>query len=258
MKKIVTLFVVFCFAGLLNAQDVDIDKSTGLVKVDNKDCFYLIKTNKTFLSTDYSLQNLNKEELAYLKSVDVNTLPWDERGNHQGLFIRMTFSETTNTVNIFPDAFDGIKQLAKRIAKAKLVVDNKIDPKAERMFVVSNNGKIFREPVANTPVQVVINNATPAATATSAKISIKSSNIYNNDELVGTFKKNTDSTTKILTISVYNKDGVKTVIAKRQSNITDADWEITNAATNKTNQVLYSEESSLEKLFKYLIEKGLL
>lgn len=256
MKKFLTLFVVFCLANTLFAQDVDIDKSTGLVKVDGKESFYLLKTNKTFLTTDFSLQNLNKEELAYLKSVEVNTLPWDERGNHQGLFLRMTFVATTNTVNIFPDAFDGIKQLAKRIAKAKLVVDNQIDPKAERLFVVSNNGKIFKEPVT-APVQVVINNSAPAATV-AAKVSIKGSNIYNNDELVGTFKKSTDSVTNNLTLSVYNKDGVKTVIAKRQGNVKDADWEIVVVATNKTNQVLYSDENPFEKLFKYLIEKSLL
>jgi hypothetical protein len=256
MRKIILLLITFCFTNLIIAQSVDIDKSTGLVKVDDKDCFYLIKTNKTFLTTDFSLQNLNKEELAYLKSVDVNTLPWDERGNHQGQFLRMTFISTTNTLNIFPDAFDGIKQLAKRIAKAKLIVDNQIDPKAERIYVVSNNGKIFKEPTS--PVQVVINNTTPNAGTIAAKISIKANNIYNNDELVGTFKKTTDSATNVLYLSVYNKDGVKAIIAKRQNNVKDADWEITVAATNKTNQVLYSEENPLEKLFKYLIEKSLL
>jgi hypothetical protein len=255
MRKIITLFVTFCFINIVTSQNVDIDKSTGLVKVDDKECFYLIKTNKTFLTTDFSLQNLNKEELAYLKSTDVNTLTWNERGNYKGMFLRMTFIATTNTVNVFPDAFDGIKQLAKRLAKAKLVVDNQIDPKAERMFVVSNNGKIFKEPV---PMQVIINNATPSAAAVSANISVKGNNIYNNDELVGSFKKSVDSLTKNITVNIYNKDGSKVILAKRQGNIADADWDVVVIATNKTNQVLYNENNPLEKLFKYLIEKNLL
>jgi hypothetical protein len=198
---------------------------------------------------------LNKEELAYLKSTDVNILPWNERGNYKGMFLRMTFIATTNTVNVFPDAFDGIKQLAKRLAKAKLVVDNQIDPKAERMFVVSNNGKIFKEPV---PMQVIINNATPSGAAVSANISVKGNNIYNNDELFGSFKKSVDSLTKNITVNIYNKDGAKVILAKRQDNIADADWDVVVVATNKTNQVLYNENNPLEKLFKNMIEKNLL
>jgi len=255
MRKIITLLLAFCFINIVTSQNVDIDKSTGLVKIDNKECFYLIKTNKTFLTTDYSLQNLNKEELAYLKSTDVNTLPWNERGNYQGMFLKMTFIATTNTVNVFPDAFDGIKQLAKRLAKAKLVVDNQIDPKAERLFVVSNNGKIFKEPA---PMQVIINNTSPSSAAVSANISIKANNIYNNDEFVGSFKKSVDSLTNKITINIYNKDGARAIVAKRQGSIADADWDVVVVATNKTNQVLYNENNPLEKLFKYLVEKNLL
>ncbi len=257
MKKLITLLLALCFINIVNSQNVDIDKSTGLVKVDDKECFYLIKTNKTFLTTDFSLQNLNKEELAYLKSTDVNTLPWDERGNYQGMFLKMTFIATTNTVNIFPDAFDGIKQLAKRLAKAKLVIDNQIDPKAERLFVISNNGKIYKEPA---PMQVIINNTNPNSNsaAISSNISIKANNIYNNDEFVGSFKKSVDSVTNNTTVNIYNKDGAKVVVAKRQGNIADSDWDVIIVATNKTNQVLYNSSNPLEKLFKYLVDKSLL
>jgi hypothetical protein len=45
MRKIITLLVIFCFINIVISQNVDIDKSTGLVKVDDKECFYLIKTN---------------------------------------------------------------------------------------------------------------------------------------------------------------------------------------------------------------------
>lgn len=255
MKKIILSLLSVCVAIIAICQDVDFDKNTGLVKVDGKASFYLVKKNKNFLTYDLSLQNLNNEELAFLKSQEVADLPWDERGNKVGTFLKMTFINSTNTVNVFPDGFSGIKWVAKHLAKAKLIVDNAIDPKAERAFVLSYNGKLYREPVS--PVNVIINNPSNSTNNSSmpAQIAVRENRIYNNDEVVGTFKKMVDAN-NILTVTIYKKDDSKIAVATHNENKEDEDWAITT--NGKTNQILYNKQTPLEKLFKYFVDKGLL
>ncbi len=254
MKKFLTLILTSITTLSAFSQDIDFDKSTGLVKVNGRDSFYLIKTNKAFLNYDMSFQNINKEELAYFAVKKVEDLPWSERGSHIGTYFRLTFTETANTANIFPESFSVPKQMAKLILNSHLLIDNKINPKSERAFIISNNGTINKEPDQQ-PITVVVNTA-PAANNT-ADILIKENKIYNNSELVGSFKKSTDAN-NITTVSIYNKDDSKVATAIHNDADANADWNLTTTSDGKTTQLLYNSNAALEKLFKYLAEKGFL
>ncbi len=254
IKGLFTLSFI-CVTMMVSAQEVDVDKSTGLVKVNGVDSFYAVKKNKALFSFDISIQNKNKEELAFLKYFDVNTLPWEERANHSGLYYRITFSRSSNTVNVFP-GLSTLKSVAKVFVSNKLIVNDAIEPAAEKLFVVSNKGTLFQDPTP-TPINVVINN--PAGTntntpATTADILIKGFNIFNNSELIGFFKKNV-SADSTLFINVYKKDENKVCTATHSLKAADADWDI-HFSDNKVITLLYNPATPLEKLFKYLAEKG--
>lgn len=255
MKKIFSLIAISFLCLVSFSQNVEVEKSSGLVKVGGQDAFYLIKKSKGLLGgADLSLQNLNKTELALFAVKDVSDLPYSQQGNHVGTFYKVTFPGTGNSANIFPDAFSGIKAIAKKIVDAGLVKENQIDPNAERQFVVSNDGKIFREPVT-----VVVNTAPVANTnapKAPADILIKENKIYNNSELIGSFKKSTDAN-NITTISVYNKDDSKVATATHNDADANADWNLSTTVDGKATQLLYNSSAPLEKLFKYLAEKGI-
>jgi hypothetical protein len=257
MKIIVSLVMLFTTANIF-AQDIIVDKKTGLVKVDGKDAFYLVPTNKTFLSKDLRLENINHKELAYIRSENIQ-----EGQTRQ--YMTFTFSATGN----YCDASDYIsfntsKTLAKAIVAARLIVNDEISEDAERKFIVMHKGSFLKDPNAPKPaeVNVTVNNntaaagsGTPAAPAQPADILIKENRIYNSSELVGSFKKSVSGTLDV--ISVYSKDDTKVADAKHVANDNNADWDIVLADGKKVT-VLYNATTPLEKLFKYLVEKNYL
>src|SRR4051812_27509480 len=86
MKKILLLAALALQTCATMAQDVDIDKKTSIVQVDGKDAFMLVPKNKQFMESDFSLQNLQQKELAYLK--------FTKYGNEMNYF--MVFTKTGN------------------------------------------------------------------------------------------------------------------------------------------------------------------
>jgi hypothetical protein len=258
MKRFILLTFICINTLVAFTQNIEVDKNSGLVKVDGQDAFYLIFKNKGILSLkEISVENLAKEELAFIKERKVEELPWDEREGKAGVFYQFTFSETGNTANIFPKGFSATKDISKAIVNAGLIKEGKMDPRSERNFVVSNNGTIFREP--NKPVTVVVNNAPAGNTLPKAAvdISVKGNNIYNNSELIGSFKKSTEAA-NLTTLSIYNKDDLKIATATHNDADANADWNLTTFADNKATQLLYNTAAPLEKLFKFLAEKGFL
>lgn len=240
-----TLFFFFaCFLSVAAiAQDVDVDKTSGLVTVDGKQAFYLTPKNKSVMHSDFALENLQHEELAYLK--------YTSAGN--SAFFQMVFTKTGNQCNLSNfSMFSVMKPLAKQIAGANLVQNGVVSPTEERKFIILHNGNFLQDP-APQPERVVYNEA-PKAPAGPADIALKENNIYNNSELVGVFRRTMDEN-KITTISVYNNTDAL-VCKASHPNDDNADWTI--LADGQTSSILYNPANPLEKLFKYLVEKGIL
>lgn len=251
MKQYI-LPVVMLFSSFAMAQDVDVDKSTGLVKVDDQEVFYLTAKNKSLMESDFSLENLQHEELAYLKLVK------GEKYNSGGgtsttINYQMVFTKTGNQCMLTGfGMLSIIKPLAKRIAGANLVKDGKVSDAEERKFILLNNGTFLKPiaPAANNERVIVVNdNPKPSGPA---DISLKDNNIYNNSEMVGIFKRIVEGDMTV--ISVYNANDALICKATHPTANEDADWSL--QLDGKAVAILYNKAAPLEKLFKYLVEKG--
>lgn len=246
MKQIITSVLILSSATIW-AQDVSLDKETNMVKVDDKETFYLTPKNKQFMESDYSLEDLSHKELAYLKFNKYSS----------NVYYTMVFTKSGNQCTLGNlGTFGTQKHLAKMIAGANLVQNNEVSPEEERKFVILHGGTY----VSNTPPPPAAP-AVPVAApqqehkvSQPADISVKGVNIYNNSELVGMFK--TSKKDNVTTISVYNGHDVMVCRATHPDDNENADWELT--LDGKTVMVLYNPTTPLERLFKYLAEKGYL
>lgn len=238
---------VICGTMRLLAQDVDVDKSTGMVTVDGKETFYLTPKNKQLLESDYSLENLQHKELAYLKRVK-----W---GNDVAYNMVFTVSGNQCTITGF-GTFNTTKHLAKKIAGASLVQNNIVSEQEERKFILLYHGTFVRDPavVQAPPAQRQADAPVAARNIGPADISVKDNKIYNNSELVGVFKRASENGFTV--ISVYNANDAMICKATHPDGKDDADWDL--ALDGKNVTLLYNAEKPLEKLFKYLAEKGYL
>ncbi|MES2702007.1 MAG: hypothetical protein V4649_05180 [Bacteroidota bacterium] len=250
MKKIILAAALSVWsATALMAQNVDIDKKTNMVQVEGKDAFYLTPKNKQLMESDYSLENLQHQELAYLKM--------NKYGSNITYLMVFTKSGNQCTLTGF-GTFGTLKHIAKTIAGANLVQDNVVSEEEERKFIILHNGTFLKDPsVVHAPQNekvIVVNNGDSKAARGPVDISLKENKIYNNSELVGIFKRIQEN--GATTIMVYNANDVKVCTAVHPDNNDNADW--TLQLDGKGVTLLYYAPAPLEKLFKYLAEKGVL
>ena len=255
MKHFFLSAIALICAFAASGQNVDVDKKTGLVSVDDKDAFYLIAKSVGMMDYDYSLQNLEGKELAYLKHTT------GTRYNNNGTTSStndylMVFSKTGNqcTLTGFGLITGTIKPMAKMIAAANLVQNGEISEAEERKFVVIHKGSFINGPARNEKVIVMNSGDAAPRHVAPADISLKETNIYNNSELVGVFRYAEEA--GISTISVYNTSDALVCKATHPKDNPNADWTI--VSDGKTATILYNTAAPLEKLFKYLVEKSIL
>jgi hypothetical protein len=246
-KFIIGLLGLVILSTQLWAQDVEVEKNTGLVKIDGVDVFYLTPKNKKIFVCDYSLENLQHKELAYLK--------YSQYGNDN--FYYMVFTQSGNQCTLkYNSILGNIKQIAKMIAGASLVQNDAISETEERKFIILHHGNFIKDPNQAPPVveKVIVNNDNQRKTPIVADIIIKEDKIYNNSELVGVFKSKVEEGKTI--ISVYNANDAMICKASRVEADKNADWSL--LLDEKSVTLLYNPTTPLEKLFKYLVEKGYL
>ncbi|HTN44937.1 MAG TPA: hypothetical protein VL098_01230 [Flavipsychrobacter sp.] len=255
MKKIILIVVAFlAINSSLRAQDVEVDKKTGLVKVEGQDAFYLTPKNKSMMQNDFALENLNHEELAYLKYEE--GVRYTSSGEHSTTNFLMVFTKSGNQCYLtgFSLISGYMKPIAKKIAGANLVQNGVISLTEERKFIVLNNGTFVKESPTPVPTERVIVTSEQPRTHIIADIALKENKIYNNSELVGIFKRSMEGNINI--ISVYNNNDVLVCKATHEDGNDNADWNIQTEGKNTT--LLYNNATPLEKLFKYLVEKAIL
>lgn len=255
MKSILSaLILCMAFVFQTYGQKVEVDKHTGLVKVDGQASFYLTEKNKSIMQNDFALENLEHKELAYLKYED--EVRYTSGGKRTSTRFLMVFTESGNQCYLsgFNIITGYIKPIAKSIAGANLVQNGAISDMEERKFIVLHNGTFVKEAA---PVQaertIVVNNAQPVNNVPAA-ISLKENKIYNHSELVGVFKRIAEN--GISTISVYNSNDVLVCTATHEDGNDNADWHI--QYDGNTAAILFNTAAPLEKLFAYLAEKGIL
>ena len=256
MKQYILAACALLCAFQLSAQSLDVDKKTGLVSLDDKDAFYLVPKSMGLMENDYSLQNLDHKELAYLKH---QTATRYRNGSSSSVTeYLMVFTKTGNQCTLTGFSLIGgiIKPMAKMIAGANLVQNGEVSEEEERKFITLNHGSFVKAPSTQPEKAITVNTSNDNAprNAGPADISLKETNIYNNSEMVGVFKRTEE--TGVTTISVYNNTDALVGKATHPNDNPNADWTI--VAEGKTATILYNSAAPLEKLFKYMVEKGIL
>jgi hypothetical protein len=246
---------VSVFAG----DNIDVDKKTGLVKVNDKEIFYLSAKNASIMGvSDFALENLEHKELAYLKKEEVRG--WRNGRETSDLVYQMVFTKSGNqcTLSGVSALFGVIKPLAKQIAGANLVQNGEISQSEERKFIVLHNGSFFEKPAAPAPIQapttIIVTEKAASKAIAPASIQLKDDKVYNNSEQVGIYKITKDGDFDV--IKIYNTSDALVCTARHKSNDNNDDWKL--QIDDKAATILYDSSNPLEKLMKYLVEKGIL
>jgi hypothetical protein len=243
------------------AEDIDVDKKTGLVKINGKETFFLTSKNSSMMgASDYALENLDHKELAYLKKDEVRG--WRNGRETSELIYIMVFTKSGNqcTLSGFSILFGVMKPLAKQIAGANLVQNGEVSAEEERKFIVLHDGTFFNKPAPAPPIQqaapttIIVTEKAAAKPIAPASIQLKEDKIYNNSEQVGVFKTTKDGDYDV--IKIYSSSDALVCTARHQSNNNNDDWKL--QLDDKATSILYDSTNPLEKLFKYLVEKGIL
>lgn len=260
--KFLKLSVLLLFVTLTAfAQKVEVDKKSGLVTVNGQPSFHLIAKRKVLWQSDYALENLDGKELAYLKAEEGENWNNATRSYEKSTFYGITFTQSGNYCQIRDyNSLSVIKSLAKEIAAARLVQNGAISPEAEQKFVVMHKGQFLLDPNATPAVVVNVGNGqTPVAAeptiprpVTSANVSLSGEKIYNNDELIGNFRRKNEEGFTVL--AIYSRDDNKVATARHKEN-SDEDWEVVLSNGSKISLRYYAKDGE-QRLLKYLVEKG--
>lgn len=253
----------------LFGQKVSIDSKTELVSVDGQPAFYLMPTNKALGIADYTLTTLDKQDVAFFKR-DAGEPTYNSMGTRiANIWFNVTFVKSGNTCVI--DNFNAMsfqKSIAKDIASVALMKDGKLNEEAERVFILAHNGTFFNErnaegtPMVNVNINTdgnkvsVDNEEQKPIQPVTPSVSVKGDKAYNHDELVATFKTEQKESNTIVTI--YNQMDEKVAVATKNLSAPDEDWSVLLVADNKNANVRYNTEQPVEKLFEYLLKKGVI
>ncbi len=146
MKKVLLALVLLLQLTPAIAQKIEVEKKTNLISVDGTPSFFLMPRNRILFTADYTLENMQHRELAYLKAVQQPTYS-PAAGSSTETFYVMTFSQSGNSCELHGfTSFSVIKSLARSIAAARLVQNNQVSREAERKFVVMYNGSFVQDP----------------------------------------------------------------------------------------------------------------
>ncbi len=235
---IIALICALPFTGF--SQSIDVNKDNGLVSVNGKGVFYMISKNKVMWEADYVLTNLDNKELAYFKLT--KKIVYDEHlKNHNEIqYYVLTFDQPGDHCDIkdyMDDTTTIVKALAKEIVSGNLVQGNEINKEKEEEFVIKHDGKIKLQEHKTPDTRILIN--------------IKDNKIYNNGDLIGTYKKLPID--EMIALQVYNTSQNKVAEVTHEEN--GASWTIITPVDQKKDYLDYDKSSPMESLFKYLVEK---
>jgi hypothetical protein len=270
------------------AQKVTFDKKTGLISVNGAPSFYLIGRQRAVFQADFSLENLQHRELAYLKVLQQRIFS-PIYGFTTETFYVMNFTESGNYCEIHGlPGFSMFKALGREIVAARLVQGDRILPQAEQHFIRVNGGRFRNERNGNRGNDDRYNNrtadddrynnrgddrnngysrATPDDKQANqkgnnsnqandpplpAKVSIEHDRIYDNDAWIGTYTQSVGQAKGAITLIIKDTENKKVATAKRTNE--NADWRIT-LPDDTTFTLKFNKESPLVSLFTSLVER---
>jgi hypothetical protein len=257
MKKKIYTIIIICLLLQIAAiaQTIKIAKD-GLVNVNGEDKFYLIKENAILGVGDFRWQNLNHQDLAFLKYTPNY---YNTYNNRSSAAYTMVMTQSGNSCII--DQFNSLsmhKSIAKELYNSGMYSNGQIVDNMERTFIIAHYGLYISRPNNATIAEPVISyNDEPkkmleVADAKSFDITaliIKNSKIFYQQKKKAEYVSTTVDNTTTLTFT--NTDGKQSCIA---TYIKGSDeWSIKNLLTGQTEKILYNEAEPLQDLAQYCI-----
>ena len=232
------LIVTILFSNIVNAQKIKDDN--GLITLDGKPYVKLKKKTGFFFNNHFWIQNLDGKELMSAMVKEKITTVWNkEKGkyeNRTSYYHTINFKESGGQVVLYEVL--GKRGIIKIAFKNKLIIDNQIDPVAERKYILKYGGSLH-------------------GIKSTALVVIKEDQIFHYDKLLGTFITQSSTSEKGLPetiIYVYNNDGEK--VAEAIAPLENAiEWSVYTYRDEKTSFIKYETQDDKEKLFKWISDK---
>jgi hypothetical protein len=254
--KLTTLFAFFLllFSITVCAQEIDVNRKTGLVTVNGKEYCYIQPASKGAVK-QFNVQNLQHQDLIFISENEGRQYD-RETQSFVGDDYRIVFLGTHNWCTAKSDGigFNNFQKIARLLVKEQLLQDNAVLPESERLFIRKNHG-IFATRIepATRPVR--------PSSATTPKDTSNASFVYvdmldgdkflRNGKVVGTYSR---AATTPETIHFYSADDVKVATAVRR----DDEWELSTNTDGKKVTLRYYSTGTIDRLFGYLLQRGYL
>lgn len=232
------LIVLFLFSNAVNAQKIKDDN--GLITLDGKPYVKLTKKTGFFFNNHFWIKNLEGKELIFAEVKQRISRVWSKERrkyvNQTSYYHVINFKESGGRV-VLNDVL-GKRGIVKIAFKNKLIVNNQIDPVAERKYILKYGGSLH-------------------GIKSTALVVIKEDQIFHYDKLLGTFITQSSTSEKgvqEIIILVYNNDGER--IAEAIAPIENAfEWSVYTYKDEKMSYIKYESQNNKEKLFKWVSDK---
>lgn len=266
-KLLLVGLLAWATVGQVAAQKDKIDWKDDVITVNGAPYAKMVRKTVFLDVHDYSVSGFTGPELFYIKSEQKGDWYYNAtlRRNVQHWVYEFNFIGSGSKAIV--DCYS-VDKLAKIIVENKLILNNAMDPEAERRFIQLYNGYTPMPVQPATPAVVVhVNGGTgtaPAKPAAPAKskspVVLEGNNILQDGTTIGKYRDGVTAATysqKSRVVSIYNASGEKVAEAAAPTE-NPQEWTLTTMSDGKAINLLYDAPGELENLFKWLADKGYL
>jgi hypothetical protein len=252
------LLLLLCHSAI--AQRIDVDRKSGLVTIDGREYCYIVPASKGSVK-QFNVQNLLHQDLIFVSENEAKQYNRESQ-TFEGDDYRLVFLGTHNwaTANSGGFGYNNYQKIARMLFRERLLEGNAVVPESERLFIRARHG-IFVTRIEPGTIAIQPNTATVpvksetrldeigAAESVPAHY-LKDDKFYTGTRAIGSF---TRSKTGPETVNIYSTDDTKVASAVHNGD----EWTL-STSDGKRVTLRYYSNSTIERLFEYLISKGYL
>jgi len=229
----------------------------GLVTVGGKVAFYMITKSVVPWESDYVVENLQHQQLAYLKLSKGYRYTSNSNSHQEVQYYAMAFSKDGAHCEIrdyMKKAPTIKKALAIVLVNAKVIQNGKVDAVEEKKFVEANYGFMTPAKEDTSSADAMNNSAVPHADGDSlnGEMVLRDGFIYYEQQIIGTYtEKAIDADFKLVQVFSVNRNKVAEVTHESGATV----WRAVTVVDQQRVQVPYNQQEPLKELFRYLLRK---
>jgi hypothetical protein len=248
------LAILLMTAGTLCAQNINVDRNTGLVTVNGNEYCYIVPTSKGVVH-QFNVQNLQHQDLIFVSENEGRQYN-RETQTFEGDDYRVVFLGTHNwcTANSSGIGLSNYQKITRMLLQARILQNDSVVPESERLFIRNNRGIFVTKIEAGTVPKAGAPQADRGKAGKPAPVVadyLKEDRYYRNDKLVGSFTRSNGQTE---VLQFFGSDDVKVATAVRNGD----EWDITTTSDGRKVTLRYYSSNTVGRLFDYLLTKGYL